>query len=264
MKNQINVDNQNTQQIGQNPASQASQLPEKPKINYWMISTIVLATLFVLATGVIIINFRKITNDKSYSQGTSVQNSIEPTIVTQQQTSTPTPVTIGNLVPSPKPGFKQYLDENLRYGFNYQDSLPVSKCADIPCASIDTISLRVEPLETFHLSQPDPKASLLANDLYCSAGGPMGSIECKNTKVEDFTNLLGFKGFKVYRTKTVTGSGGGTSAGVYQDIAYVFPLQKVVKGQGLLNFAGILFAVDTSTKSNLSSLEEIANSFFNF
>lgn len=48
MENQINVENQNTQQIGQNPVNQppVSPPPEKPKANYWMLSTIILAVLF--------------------------------------------------------------------------------------------------------------------------------------------------------------------------------------------------------------------------
>lgn len=44
MENQINTDNQNTQKIGQNPVIQPVQIPDKLKVNYWMISTI---TLFV-------------------------------------------------------------------------------------------------------------------------------------------------------------------------------------------------------------------------
>ena len=51
MENQINVGDQNTQQIGQNSVNQPSVtlVPEKPKINYWMIITVVL--IMVLATG---------------------------------------------------------------------------------------------------------------------------------------------------------------------------------------------------------------------
>lgn len=49
MENQTNMGDQNTQQIGQNPISQSTQIPEKPKINYWIVSTIVLVILLVLA-----------------------------------------------------------------------------------------------------------------------------------------------------------------------------------------------------------------------
>lgn len=49
MENQINVGDQNTQQIGQNPINQQTVVPfpEKPKVNYWMISTILLAIAFI-------------------------------------------------------------------------------------------------------------------------------------------------------------------------------------------------------------------------
>lgn len=54
MKNQTNVSNQNTQQIGQNPINQppVAPIPEKPKINYWMISTILFACLFFIILGI--------------------------------------------------------------------------------------------------------------------------------------------------------------------------------------------------------------------
>lgn len=47
MENQINVGGQNTQQTDQNPVSQPVQVLEKPKFNFWMISTIILATLLL-------------------------------------------------------------------------------------------------------------------------------------------------------------------------------------------------------------------------
>ncbi len=43
MENQVNVGDQNTQPVGQNPSSQPPMTSiEKPKVNYWMISTVVL------------------------------------------------------------------------------------------------------------------------------------------------------------------------------------------------------------------------------
>lgn len=48
MENQINVGGQNTQQTGQNPVSQPVQTLEKPKFNFWMLSTLILA-IFLLA-----------------------------------------------------------------------------------------------------------------------------------------------------------------------------------------------------------------------
>lgn len=47
MENQPNTDNQNAQQIGQNPVAQPVQIPEKPKVNYWIISTVILFVLLI-------------------------------------------------------------------------------------------------------------------------------------------------------------------------------------------------------------------------
>jgi len=51
MENQMNVSNQNTQQMGQNPANQPVNIPEKPKANYLMIAGIVLACFVVFGFG---------------------------------------------------------------------------------------------------------------------------------------------------------------------------------------------------------------------
>lgn len=51
MENQINVGDQNTQQIGQNPINQPPviSVPEKSKINFWIIPTILLFVVLVVA-----------------------------------------------------------------------------------------------------------------------------------------------------------------------------------------------------------------------
>ena len=51
MENQMNVGNQNTQQVGQNPVSQPSITPEKPKTNYLVIVGIVLVYFVVFGFG---------------------------------------------------------------------------------------------------------------------------------------------------------------------------------------------------------------------
>lgn len=47
MENQVDIGDQNAQQVGQNPVSQPASIPEKPKLNYWMISTAVLVLIVV-------------------------------------------------------------------------------------------------------------------------------------------------------------------------------------------------------------------------
>jgi len=49
MENQINVGSQKAQQIRQNPVIQPTPIPEKPKVNYWMITTIILVVFFVVS-----------------------------------------------------------------------------------------------------------------------------------------------------------------------------------------------------------------------
>ena len=51
MENQMNVGNQNTQQIGQNPANQPVNTSEKPQMNYLMVGGIVLACFVVFGFG---------------------------------------------------------------------------------------------------------------------------------------------------------------------------------------------------------------------
>jgi hypothetical protein len=165
-----------------------------------------------------------------------------------------------NLLPQVKPGFKLYTDQKLKYGFSYSQKLTVNKCSDLPCAEIAAINLRIGTLNTYYLPINNPKASLLTNDLYCSAAGPMGSTDCINTKVEDYTNSLGFKGYKVFRTKKIS----GRNRREVKDNAYVFPLKKIVKGEGNNNYAGILFSIDTTSQADFSSLIEIVNSFFTY
>jgi len=80
MENQINVGDQNTQQIGQNLASQPAQIPEKPKKNYWMISTILL--LVILVGGMVWFGI----NLKSKSKLSSNQQITTPGLTNQATT----------------------------------------------------------------------------------------------------------------------------------------------------------------------------------
>src|SRR3989338_3885272 len=52
MENQTNISDQNIQQMGNNPVGQPVSIPEKPKLNYWMILTILFVFLFFLLAGV--------------------------------------------------------------------------------------------------------------------------------------------------------------------------------------------------------------------
>ncbi|MBI2612181.1 hypothetical protein HYW54_05600 [Candidatus Gottesmanbacteria bacterium] len=78
MENQINVGDQNLEQVGQNPINQPRQIPERPKINYWMLSTILLFIVLLASGGWFILNSKN--NNSSEQQ--------RPTIIQANQTVT--------------------------------------------------------------------------------------------------------------------------------------------------------------------------------
>ncbi|MCC6170364.1 MAG: hypothetical protein IT329_24315 [Caldilineaceae bacterium] len=101
-------------------------------------------------------------------------------------------------------------------------------------------------------------------DLLCGAGGRGHAVSCQNISVEDNSNTLGFKGYKAMRTKVIINTGAGFPSGDYPDMAYVYLLPKTIKGPGLLDYAGIVFAVDHPSSANLAELQNIADTFFTF
>ena len=58
MENQPIIDSQNTQQIGQNPINlpPVNSVPEKPKINYWIVSTVVLVVILLGVVVFLLVN----------------------------------------------------------------------------------------------------------------------------------------------------------------------------------------------------------------
>ncbi len=82
MENKVNVGDQNTQQIGQNPVSQPFSFPEKPKVNYWVTSKVVLTVMLVLTViGVIswwgYRKFKNRTNEVPVAVNVSSDNKVE-------------------------------------------------------------------------------------------------------------------------------------------------------------------------------------------
>ncbi len=75
MNNQVNVDDQNTQQIGKNSINPPVQIPKKAIMNYWMVSTVILFLVLIGSSFYTLRLMNKITGDN-------------PNI---EQTSTPTP-----------------------------------------------------------------------------------------------------------------------------------------------------------------------------
>jgi hypothetical protein len=92
MENQINLGDQNAQQIGQNPTNQPMPVQEGPKINFWMISTLIMF-LMLIATGIYAFNIKnqQINNLNIPTPTPTFYNREIPTeIPTQEPTKTPT------------------------------------------------------------------------------------------------------------------------------------------------------------------------------
>lgn len=81
MENQTNVDDQNTQQIGQNPISQppVTPVPEKPKVNYWMVSAVLLLIILLIGGSWFVLNTK---NRISSDQQPAIPNQANETTVT--------------------------------------------------------------------------------------------------------------------------------------------------------------------------------------
>lgn len=89
-ENQISVDNQNTEQVEQNLTDQTSVLQERPRVNYWKISTIILSLLLVCLTGLFVWKLKR-QPKKETPSGTAVSQieSPTPTVTTSDQDMIP-------------------------------------------------------------------------------------------------------------------------------------------------------------------------------
>ena len=148
--------------------------------------------------------------------------------------------------------------ENTRLGYKVDYPRGISQvydCPDIPCASIEDFTIRMEPLRFYGGEE------ILNDDLYCSADGPQGSARCERPQISEYTNALGVKGFSVKRLRIVESREFegykvvDTKTEQFNDIVYVFPIM------GNLTYKAILLATDTPDEKNLGELEKIANSF---
>ncbi len=79
MESQTNIGDQNTQKIGQNPMNPLPQIPEKTKVNFWVITTIFLFVILVVGGLFVFLSAKK------QNQTMSTQNSLP-----KSTTSTPT------------------------------------------------------------------------------------------------------------------------------------------------------------------------------
>lgn len=154
-------------------------------------------------------------------------------------------------------GLNQYKNVGLKYSFEYPLQSKIFKCQGMPCVGIDDFTIRTEPLE-FNVSKNlNEMGSLLSEDFYCSAGGPMGNKDCVNDKFEKYTNSNGEVGYKLYRTVTISEWNQTTQkydTTKYADYAYIFRIENP-------DYPSILFAVDKPSDINRTSLDKVINTF---
>ena len=113
MENQINVGDQNTQQIRQNSISKPAPVPEKPKVNYWMVSTFILIAILVVV-GFYVFNLKNNYSGRADQQTISINN--------------PTPTTLTIPTSSELPNnWRTYTSSKYNYSITYpQDAQIIS------------------------------------------------------------------------------------------------------------------------------------------
>lgn len=90
MENQINIGDKNTLQVGKNPVGQPVKIQGKPKVNYWMISTILLLVILLGWSGFYALNAGQQLKSQQATTEPPVKNT--PT----QQPITTEPIKTGN------------------------------------------------------------------------------------------------------------------------------------------------------------------------
>lgn len=162
------------------------------------------------------------------------------------QASPPQPTAIP-ATPLPTPAYlrQTYTNPIMNYQFAYPASATVSESPDRRTSWIRDYTLSIYSYFTTTFNPEE----ILAADLACTADSPKISISCQNTAIRPFTNQSGSEGFLIRRTKTIEGA---ENAGVYQDTAYVFPLNSPAS-------PGIIISVEYPSEENLQILADIAN-----
>ena len=95
MENQINLGNQNTQKDQENPLGQPDEIQAKSKVNFWMISTLVFALLFLVEAVIFAVNYSKMKMSP-------------PRTTTNQETAN-----ISNTVPTSNLKLKDFINKEL-------------------------------------------------------------------------------------------------------------------------------------------------------
>lgn len=168
-----------------------------------------------------------------------------------------------------KEGFKKYTNNYLGYGFYYPDELSLiggdgkDENGDFSITITDLegdIEFVILPLGSPMFESGWEKNPLAGT---CDADGPTGSIYCEGATIEEFTNSQGFGGYKISRTKIITGQPGEQYfAGNFSETVYVFQLPEFRQGRGITDYAGIVIQAPRPSSKNQQAVDQIADLVF--
>jgi len=144
--------------------------------------------------------------------------------------------------------YKEFENTAIGYSLLYPGASTLIKGANIPSAYIEKYEIRIEPLDRALIN----KERLMMDDLFCGSAGPRSSSSCEITKIEDFTNAKGVKGFISHRIKTESSQGKETQ--YLLDRAYVFLTTHKT-------YTGVSLSTNDPVAANLKILDDIANSY---
>lgn len=122
MENQTNTGDQNAQQIGRNSISEAIPTSEKPKMNYQLISVVVLTCFVIFGFSGYYLGKQ---SSNSQQPSNLKQGETTPTRISQvdNPTTNPSPTSTGVVIP----GWKSYVNTKNGYSLQYPNSFELVK-----------------------------------------------------------------------------------------------------------------------------------------
>lgn len=121
MENQINIDNQSTQEIRQNPVNKSAPILEKPRLNYWMVSIIIFTVFSFIGIGTSFLISKQVKKSQIF-----------PTPVKQTTNTISTATTTISAGKQEAPqGGEIYQNNQLNISFNYPSDWLVTEENDV-------------------------------------------------------------------------------------------------------------------------------------
>lgn len=234
MENQINVGDQSTQQIGKKPDSRPPNIQNNPRINYWMISTLIFAFILVAFTG------RYIHITDFLEQG---GKGAFPT-VTEAPPTTVSPDKI-----------KIYENPTLRYTFRYP--------SDWEGGGITRPTMRPTREEYFQITSPDYKILDTADGIFYIDKGSQILVDTESTLETSVDNLLN----KDIRRKELARNIINVVVDGQQGLQYEYTDQKILGTTTMFIKNGVAYSItfnyanQDERKNRWSIYQNLINSF---